>query len=205
MNKPKVSPNISQDNAVERGQKKRQKKRVSFEKERDFVDGTAVITKVYSPCTLLSAVELKPAMKPQAKENECNHKDSKLVVVIPPRASVASQHEEKSRTDVRRRRVKSMPVGSATSQDFFGISVTAPSSVRKGSLDPLHVLHEDRIVEEKIRVHSPSKQHTDSIKNNDEHVEHFKSDGAINKPTQQQSKRVPSNETKSADCSCIIL
>lgn len=193
MNIQKVTPNSQ---AIEAGQKRRRMKRVSFEKERNDADESIDI-EIHNPTKSLPVIEvLKPAMKHITKE--FNGSVSQPLVVIPK--APESQHEMTPKAavpDLRRRRVKSMPAGSAASHDFFGPAEIAPSSVRKTSLDALEVLHEDRIVVE----NQLPKRTTDARDPVD-------TSEAQSTPKSEQDHRtftVQHNKRNSAHCDCIIL
>ncbi|KAL3784871.1 hypothetical protein HJC23_012474 [Cyclotella cryptica] len=152
MNTPKISPNIRTNNNTNKAVAQQQHvKRVSFQKAIEGSDENTATVELHSPGNLSSNPKLKPAMKTQIEETcDCVKHITKTSCPsnsFPPVST--SQHEMASSLPTLptapRRRVKSMPVGSSASRNFFGIT---GADSRCSSMKPLAMLHEDCVIGE---------------------------------------------------------
>ncbi|KAL7475119.1 hypothetical protein ACHAW6_001047 [Cyclotella cf. meneghiniana] len=198
MNKSKKSPNIrTNNNTTSAAEQLKHVKRVSFQKAIECSDKNTATVGLHSTDNLSSNTKLKPAMKTPIEESrDCVDPSVNLsscaLNSLPP-VSTSQDEEASSKPTVSnapRRRVKSMPVGSSTSRDFFGMT---GADSRCASVKSLAVLHEDCVIGEGIIGEG---KHCDPV------IEVKEKAAAT---TKQPSSKKGSNCKKKSICTCIIL
>ena len=183
---------------------KRRVKRVSFEKERDQSGPDECAKRLVSPGLSLPSAALKPATKSQTNELDCS---APQFSVLNPTAP-ASQHEETGSSIVpviRRRRIHSMPAGSTASQEFFGVSAPCASSTRMTCLDPLEILHEDKLLAENKRCDPSNKAEKKALPTQVESTVYNDGKRLEQKLNAQPKINVGAEKSRTANCNCNIL